>query len=169
MLADKGCCGSADAGCAVKRTPFTRAAGAGCVEALAEERAVLLALWVVHRPPSATCRLLALRLLHALAPAPAAAWAAAAHAGALYLLAALLPPPAAASAAERARARRPHRLRPAAGRPCLGPRAAALVLPPCSGPSSSPCAMRWAGRLQGSTTAAAARSGLRPGEAPAEA
>jgi len=106
-----------------------RPAGAGCVEALAEERAVLLALWVVHRPPSATCRLLALRLLHALAPAPAAAWAAAAHAGALYLLAALLPPPAAASAAERARARRPHRLRPAAGRPRLGPRAPVLALP----------------------------------------
>lgn len=82
----------------------------GCVEALAEERALLLALWTVHRPPSPTARMLALRLLHALAATPAAAWAAAAHAGALFLLAALLPPPAAATAAERARC-------PA--RPCL--------------------------------------------------
>ncbi len=73
------------------------------MEALAEERALLLALWVVHRPPSPTARLLALRLLHALAATPAAAWAAAAHAGAIYLLAALLPPPAAATAAERVR------------------------------------------------------------------
>ena len=73
------------------------------MEALAEERALLLALWVVHRPPSPTARLLALRLLHALAATPAAAWAAAAHAGAIYLLAALLPPPTAATAAERVR------------------------------------------------------------------
>ena len=75
----------------------------GCVEALAEERALLLALWAVHRPPSPTARMLALRLLHALAATPAAAWASAAHAGALFLLAALLPPPAAATAAERVR------------------------------------------------------------------
>ena len=70
---------------------------AGCVEALANERALLLAFWVVHRPPSATALALALRLLHALASTPAAAWSAAAQGGAVYLLTALLPtaPPSA--------------------------------------------------------------------------
>lgn len=63
---------------------------AGCVEALAEERAVLFALWLVHRPPSPTVQMLALRLLHALSGTAAAAWAAAAHAGYLYLLCVLL-------------------------------------------------------------------------------
>ncbi|KAK9807966.1 hypothetical protein WJX73_008492 [Symbiochloris irregularis] len=65
-------------------------AHAGCVEALAEERAVLFALWLVHRPPTPTVQMLALRLLHALAGTAAAAWAAAAHAGYLYLLCVLL-------------------------------------------------------------------------------
>lgn len=64
---------------------------AGCVEALSRDRALLLAFWTVHRPPSSTALLLALRLLHALAPAPPAAWAAAAQGGALFLLPALLP------------------------------------------------------------------------------
>jgi hypothetical protein len=64
----------------------------GCVEALGEERALLLAFWTVHRPPSRTAAALALRLLHALAATPAAAWSAAAQGGALFLLAALMPP-----------------------------------------------------------------------------
>ena len=64
---------------------------AGCIEALAEERALILALWLVHRPPSQTLLQLALRLLHALAPTPAAAWAACAQGGAVYLLTHLLP------------------------------------------------------------------------------
>ena len=58
---------------------------------------MLLALWLVHRPPNSTVRMLALRLLHALAGTPAAAWAAAAHAGCLYLLSVLLPTPAASA------------------------------------------------------------------------
>ena len=67
------------------------------MEALASERALLLACWVVHRPPSATALALALRLLHALAATPAAAWSAAAQGGAVYLLTILLPttPPSA--------------------------------------------------------------------------
>ncbi|KAK9822709.1 hypothetical protein WJX81_005943 [Elliptochloris bilobata] len=113
-------------------------AHAGCVDALAEERALLLALWAVHRPPSPTARLLALRLLHAVAATPAAAWAAAAHAGALYLLAALLPPPAAATAAEReseatVRAAIASLLGRLAAQPLHGPRVALLLgrlLPP---------------------------------------
>lgn len=64
---------------------------AGCVEALAEERALLLCYWLVHRPPGPTPLLLALRLLHALAIAPPAAWAAAAQGGVVYLLTVLLP------------------------------------------------------------------------------
>ena len=64
---------------------------AGAVEALAEERALLLCYWLVHRPPGAPQLLLALRLLHALAGTPPAAWAAAAQAGVVYLLAVLLP------------------------------------------------------------------------------
>lgn len=64
---------------------------AGCVEALAEVRAVLFSLWLVHRPPSSTVQMLALRLLHALAGTPAAAWAAATHAGTVFLLTVLLP------------------------------------------------------------------------------
>jgi hypothetical protein len=64
---------------------------AGCVEALAEERALLAAFWTVHRPPSGVALALALRLLHALGASPAAAWAAAAQGGALYLLSHLLP------------------------------------------------------------------------------
>lgn len=69
----------------------------GCVEALAEERALLLCYWLVHRPPGPTPLLLALRLLHALAITPPAAWAAAAQGGVVYLLTLLLPatPPAA--------------------------------------------------------------------------
>ena len=63
------------------------------MEALAEERALLLCHWLVHRPPADPVALgLTLRLLHALAPFPAAAWAAAAQGGALYLLTLLLPP-----------------------------------------------------------------------------
>lgn len=64
---------------------------AGCVEALAEERALLLCYWLVHRPPRLPHLLLALRLLHTLAATPPAAWAAAAQAGVVYLLALLLP------------------------------------------------------------------------------
>ena len=70
---------------------------AGCVEALSKDRALLLAFWTVHRPPSSAALALALRLLHALAAAPPAAWCAAAQGGAVYLLTALLPvtpPPA---------------------------------------------------------------------------
>jgi hypothetical protein len=63
----------------------------GCVEALAEERALLLCYWLVHRPPGPTPLLLALRLLHALAITPPAAWAAAAQGGLVYLLTVLLP------------------------------------------------------------------------------
>lgn len=64
---------------------------AGCVEVLAEPRALMAAFWTVHRPPSEAAAALALRLLHSLAPTPAAAWAAAAQGGALYLLSTLLP------------------------------------------------------------------------------
>lgn len=64
---------------------------AGCVEALSRDRALLLAFWTVHRPPSPTALALALRLLHALAAAPPAAWCAAAQGGSVYLLTALLP------------------------------------------------------------------------------
>ena len=64
---------------------------AGCVEALSTDRALLLAFWTVHRPPSATALALALRLLHALAASPPAAWAAAAQGGAVYLMTSLLP------------------------------------------------------------------------------
>ena len=64
---------------------------AGCVEALSKDRALLLAFWTVHRPPSATALALALRLLHALAASPPATWAAAAQGGAVYLMTALLP------------------------------------------------------------------------------
>lgn len=64
---------------------------AGCVEALAEERALLLCYWLVHRPPGPPHLLLALRLLHALAGTPPAAWAATAQGGVVYLLALLLP------------------------------------------------------------------------------
>ena len=83
-------------GCLIKpilyrRSHWYHGLCAGCVEALSRDRALLLAFWTVHRPPSSTALLLALRLLHALAPAPPAAWAAAAQGGALYLLTALLP------------------------------------------------------------------------------
>ena len=61
------------------------------MEALAEERALLLCYWLVHRPPGPTPLLLALRLLHALAITPPAAWAAAAQGGVVYLLTVLLP------------------------------------------------------------------------------
>ncbi len=65
---------------------------AACVEAMASvPRNIMLALWIVHRPPSHACLVLALRLLHALAPTAAAAWAAGCHAGAIYLLTQLLP------------------------------------------------------------------------------
>lgn len=64
---------------------------AGCVEALAEERTLLLCYFIVHRPPGPSALMLALRLLHALAVTPPAAWAAAAQAGVVYLLTQLLP------------------------------------------------------------------------------
>lgn len=64
---------------------------AGCVDALAEERALQLCYWLVHRPPGPPHLLLALRLLHALAITPPAAWAAAAQGGVVYLLTVLLP------------------------------------------------------------------------------
>ena len=63
----------------------------GCLEAIAEPRALQLAFWTLHRPPNASTLTLALRLLHALSPTPAAAWAAAAAAGALYSLSVLMP------------------------------------------------------------------------------
>jgi DnaJ family protein C protein 13 len=66
-------------------------AHAGCVEALSGERCVLQTLWLAHRPPSAAALALALRLLRALAGSAAAAWAGAAHGGAVYLLSLLLP------------------------------------------------------------------------------
>jgi hypothetical protein len=61
------------------------------LEAVAEPRALQLAFWTLHRPPNSSTLTLALRLLHALSPTPAAAWAAAAAAGALYALSVLLP------------------------------------------------------------------------------
>ena len=64
---------------------------AGCLEALAEPRALQLAFHTLHRPPEAATLTLALRLLHALSPTPAAAWSAAAAGGALYALSVLLP------------------------------------------------------------------------------
>lgn len=67
------------------------ASHAGCVEALSKDRALLLAFWTVHRPPSATALALALRLQHALAATPPAAWCAAAQGGAVYLMTSLLP------------------------------------------------------------------------------
>ena len=60
---------------------------------MAEDRTLLLAGWVLHRPPIMSMRLPALLLLVALAPMPAAAWSAAAHAGALFILTTLLPSP----------------------------------------------------------------------------
>ena len=80
-----------------KHTPKTLVTA--CVDAMAEPHCVLLAFWMVHRPPSHTCLVLALRLLHALAPTPAAAWAAGCHAGAVYLLTQLLPKEPAVAAA----------------------------------------------------------------------
>lgn len=74
------------------------AAHAGCVDALAEERTLLLCYFIIHRPPGATPLLLALRLLHALAVTPPGAWAAAAQRGAVYLLTVLLPAAAPAAA-----------------------------------------------------------------------
>ena len=82
---------------------------AGCVEVLSKDRALLLAFWTVHRPPSATALALALRLLHALAATPPAAWAAAAQGGAVYLMTSLLPvTPAPAHEAVGARSRSLH-------------------------------------------------------------
>ena len=72
-------------------TPPAHAPPPGCLEAIAEPRALQLAFWTLHRPPDASTLTLALRLLHALSPTPAAAWAAAAAAGALYSLSVLLP------------------------------------------------------------------------------
>lgn len=78
--------------CSLALAVLVRLTGnAGCVEALAEERALLLCYWLVHRPPGPPQLLLALRLLHALASSPPAAWAAAAQGGVVYLLALLLP------------------------------------------------------------------------------
>ncbi|KAK9809260.1 hypothetical protein WJX72_012293 [[Myrmecia] bisecta] len=110
---------------------------AGCVEALGEERALLLAFWLVHRPPSPTCSMLALRLLHALAPLPSAAWAAAAQAGALYLLTTLLPvtlpAPAEKEAADTVRAAAASLAGRLMAQPLHGPRVVLLLgrlLPP---------------------------------------
>ena len=61
------------------------------MEALAEEQAALQAFWVLHRPCGLAQPALALRLLHAVAASPAAAWVAAAQAGALFAAATLLP------------------------------------------------------------------------------
>lgn len=66
-------------------------AHAGCLTAMADQRTVLQALWIVHRPPRPRDLLLALKLLHALAGTDAAAWAAAAQGGVVYLMTALLP------------------------------------------------------------------------------
>ncbi|KAK9915634.1 hypothetical protein WJX75_001835 [Coccomyxa subellipsoidea] len=112
-------------------------AHSGCVEALASERALLLACWVVHRPPSATALALALRLLHALAATPAAAWSAAAQGGAVYLLTILLPttPPSATEleASETVRAAVATLLGQLMAQPLHGPRVSLLLsrlLPP---------------------------------------
>lgn len=78
-------------GTALLRKSTSRLSSAGCVEALAEEKALMLALWLVHRPGSHTLVQLSLRLLHALAQSPAAAWAACSQGGAVYLLTRLLP------------------------------------------------------------------------------
>ena len=70
---------------------------AGCVDALAEEKALLYCFWLVHRPPDETLLQLALRCLDAMAENPATSWSACAQAGALYLMTYLLqanqPPP----------------------------------------------------------------------------
>lgn len=58
---------------------------------MADERALILALWLIHRPSSQVLLQLALRLVHALAVTPAAAWAACAQAGAVYMLTHLFP------------------------------------------------------------------------------
>lgn len=81
------------------------------MEALAEPRALRAALWTVHRPPSEAAAGLALRVLHSLAPTPAAAWAAAGQGGGVYLMSSLLPtaPP---DEARRVRCPRRRRRRP---------------------------------------------------------
>ncbi|KFM22645.1 DnaJ-like protein subfamily C member 13 [Auxenochlorella protothecoides] len=68
----------------------TLASHAGCVDALASDRATQLALWAAAAPPTPACRDTALRVLGALASAPVAAWAAATRGGALFLLSIVL-------------------------------------------------------------------------------
>jgi DnaJ family protein C protein 13 len=66
-------------------------AHAGCVEAMSNERCLIQAYWVAHRPPRPEDQMRALKLLHALSSTAAAAWAAAAHAGVFFLAEVLLP------------------------------------------------------------------------------
>ena len=67
---------------------------AGCVDALAEDKALLYCFWLVHRPPTETLLQLALKGLEAMSENPAAAWSACTQAGALYLMTYLLQPEA---------------------------------------------------------------------------
>ncbi|CAD7701733.1 unnamed protein product, partial [Ostreobium quekettii] len=62
-----------------------------CVAALGTQRIIPQAFWLVHRRTSFNCLSMALKLIHALAGFPQAAWAAACQGGVLYLLSVLLP------------------------------------------------------------------------------
>ena len=66
-------------------------AHAGCVDAMAQERCLLQAYWIAHRPPQPSDQVAALKLLHALSSTAAAAWAAATYAGVFYLAEVALP------------------------------------------------------------------------------
>jgi len=67
------------------------AAHAGCLEAMAYEKTITAAFWLVHRPLSPALLDLSLRLLTTMQATPAAAWATASQGGAFYLLSLLLP------------------------------------------------------------------------------
>lgn len=67
------------------------AAHASCLEAMACEKTITAAFWLVHRPLSPALLDLSLRLLTTIQATPAAAWAAASQGGVFYLLSLLLP------------------------------------------------------------------------------
>lgn len=67
------------------------AAHGGCLETMSQEKVVMSAFWLVHRPPTLAILEVALRLLLAVASSPAAAWGAACQGGVFYLLSILLP------------------------------------------------------------------------------
>lgn len=82
---------SCDAASAAFNILLKLTAHAGCVEAMANERCLIQAYWIAHRPPRPEDQMRALKLLHALSGTAAAAWAAAAHAGVFFLAEVLLP------------------------------------------------------------------------------